>query len=272
LSPTENRPLRVFLMPVAYFMATRMADRYAVISWIMIYPVPVLLSAYLFGDVSTPASWFAVVLAMIAMYAVYELGYMDNDARTVKIEREPTERLSTQDKAVYEKWRKAIIALRTVFVAGVVVGISQLIPLNVAGEASYVIGLFIVALVFSFYNSSRGRTNLPQHFLLVICRFTLPGMVVVSTGLLQYWVVMLLAFPVINLLERGGEARYRIGLLQPVNRYRNQARVGYYLLCGLVAFVGWTAHLVRVEVVWMFAYFLAYRSAAPLAAFALRRR
>lgn len=271
MSPTEDRPLRIFLMPVAYFMATRMADGNAVISWCMIYPVPILLSAYLYGDVSTPASWFAVVLAMIAIYAVYELGYMDNDTRTVKMEWEPTERLSTRDKAVYEKWRKAIIALRLVFVAGVVVGISQLIPVNVAGETLFVLGLLIIPLAFSLYNGSRGRINLPLHFLLVVCRFTLPGMVVVSTGLPQYWVVMLLVFPVINLLERGGEARYRLGFLEPVNRCRNQARIGYYLGCGLVAALAWTAQIVRIEVVWMFAYFLVYRSVAPLAALAMRR-
>jgi len=38
-----------------------------------------------------------------------------------------------------------------------------------------------------------------------------------------------------------------------------------------VALLAWAAHLVRIEVVWMFAYFLVYRSVAPLAAFAMRR-
>ncbi|MCB1692431.1 MAG: hypothetical protein KDI19_06665 [Pseudomonadales bacterium] len=221
---------RIFLVPMAYFFATRLSGVFAAVSWIAIYPLAIAVSAVLYVSPFDLESWLGVVLAMLAVYSLYELGYMDNDTRTVARESSPTERLTDTEKRFFLRYRWRIVVFRLVFVAALLVCIRLLVPYNVGGFYGLLAGLGAIAVGFVLYNSTRGRLNLPLHGLLVGARFCTPGLIVVPAGRWEYLTLMLVAFPLPNLVERAGEGRYDIQPLARVAAHRDGFRVIYYSL------------------------------------------
>lgn len=267
---TSRGSRAIFFVPFAYFIATRLHGKSALASWIMIYPVPLLISVIAYsGEVPAQAGLMALALAIVATYTLYELGYMDNDTRTVRRETNPTERLSSVDKAFYEKWRWLIVASRLAIVVIACLAIERLADRNEPGLRAFYAGLLVLAAVFPAYNSIRGRTNLALQFLLVACRFCLPGMLLIDMNRAGYFSMMIVAFPLINLLERSGERRYRLAMLAPILKYKNLSRVLYYS----IAVVGVSAlGEVRMPAMVIFGYFLVYRLVSPaLSRFVARR-
>lgn len=249
-----------FFVPLAYFLSTRIEGLVALVSWMAIYPLAIVLSVcFVESRLLRPDELVALITAMAATYALYELGYMSNDTRTVRFEAQPTERLDDTQKAFYESNRWLIVGVRMAIVVGLCISIGLLVDDgNTHGLVYYLLGLVAIAVTFPVYNSMRGAINLPVHFVLVTCRFCLPGMTVVASDQPGYFFIMLLAFPLINLLERSGEARYGFPWLHALLLRRNHVRVLYYGLLTIVAlFAGGSVAAVSV-----FAYFLAVRSIA----------
>ena len=220
----------MFFVPLAYFMSTRLIGMPAIASWIMIYPVPIVVSTWAFNGTIDAPQLLALIIAMIGIYTLYELGYMDNDTRTVVTERAPTERLNDAEKTFYRRWQWMIALSRFAVVVVAFFVIGKLVRENQTGNWFYLAGLVTILLAFPVYNSLRGRVNLPLHFILVACRFCMPGLILITSHQLQYVIVMIAAFPVINLLERCGEPRYRFAHLAPILGRRNRSRVIYYLM------------------------------------------
>ena len=99
-----------FYLPVLYFFHTRVTSGAARASWCLIYLVPLSLTLSVF---SPDASWHAFVLLLsgcLAIYSVYELGYIENDTMTIRSEHEPTIRLSqTQMAYVDQHWYQIVV-------------------------------------------------------------------------------------------------------------------------------------------------------------------
>lgn len=249
-------PIAKFFIPLAYFLSTRVEGRAGLVSWMMIYPIAIIASVcFMQSRLPRVDELLALIVAMLATYTLYELGYMSNDTRTVKFEALPTERLSDAEKAFYEANRRLIVGIRLVFVIAMCGVIGLMAGDNPTGLAWYLSGLTVIAVVFPVYNSTRGSINLPLHLILVTCRFCLPGMTAVASNHMDYLFVMFLAFPLINLLERSGEARYGFPWLHALLLRRNHVRVLYYGLMAVVALLA-DASVAAVSV---FAYFLACR-------------
>ncbi len=260
--PGNSNRRRIFFVPLAYLFATRLQGRLGVLSWVCIYPVPILLSVTLFGHGQLESSSvLAVLLAMLATYGLYELGYMDNDVVTVRREAAPTHRLSSTEQGFYEERYAVIVGLRLLFVGVCALGVVLLVQANSAGEYLFLGGLAVIAIAFQIYNGTRGRINLPLQLVLVSARFCLPGAVAIYWGHVSYLLVMLLCFPLPNLLERSGEPRYRLVFLTMLHTHRHGFRVVYYLLLTL----GFAALLQVGELdkaaLLLAAYFLVYRTA-----------
>jgi hypothetical protein len=235
------------------------------ISWIFIYPLPIILSAWLFRiDPITPDEMLAIALAMLGLYALYELGYMDNDTRTVLVEQSPTERLSDGEKQFFADRFWVIRGLRLLFIAVCVLAVVWLVEGNRAGKLGYIAALLVIALVFPLYNTFRGKACLPLHFLLVVCRFSAPGMVLVDWGHLHYLVTMTLLFPLINLVERSGEPRYGLSEMLVFYERRDVFRVFYYAVLVALGGVAWKVGWLDLAPVLLFTWFLVYRTISYL--------
>ncbi|MDZ7685327.1 MAG: hypothetical protein U5O39_10295 [Gammaproteobacteria bacterium] len=179
--------------------------------------MPIMLSVVLVaGSAPDPLTILQIALAMLATYGVYELGYMDNDTRTVGLEVAPTQRVSDDEKRWFFAHRWFLIGLR-----GIIVGAAVLAIAWVSSGSALLIfctGLVAMGAAFIAYNSSRGVVNVPLHLILVTARFCLPGTLLFPEA--GYMLTMFIAFPLINSLERAGEDRYRLTLLASVARHR----------------------------------------------------
>ncbi|XOV87818.1 MAG: hypothetical protein ACFHX7_23165 [Pseudomonadota bacterium] len=269
--PGNSNRRRIFLVPLAYLFATRLQGLPGIVSWLLIYPVPVLLSVLLFGGAAVNfPGLLAVLLAMLACYGIYELGYMENDAVTVQREQAPTLRLSASEMAFFEQRYTALVGLRLVFVGVLSLFVVLLVPGNSLGENLFLGGLVAITLAFLCYNRTRGRINLPLQLLLVSARFCLPGVVAIHVDQGSYLLVMLFCFPLANLLERSGEPRYALPAMAMFFDHRHTFRVIYYLVVMLGLGALWQAGMVGAAGPLLAGYFLVYRLGTLLITLAAR--
>lgn len=217
-----------FFVPYAYFLSTRVITPAARLSWVLIYFVPLGLTHAVFTPAWSGAALLQLLLAATAVYALYELGYIENDTLTVQNEVSPTLRLSESQTAYVTENLSKIVTFR--------LGISMSLVLFMsaaAGISWFLVGLLLLGLTFAIYNRTRGKFNALLHPVLVSLRFSLPVLVVLPD--LEVLVYLLLLFPLLNSLERAAEPRYGITWLQTLwLTNQSSSRWLYYLLLMLL--------------------------------------
>jgi len=257
-----------YLTPFAYFLSTRLISPEKILSWLVIYPFALLLAYTTFTDELSIESFTAVAIAMLIIYTIYELGYMANDVFTVLHEVNPTTRLSEREsKFIQAHWYRLLSG--RVGLAILLLGV--LAYLRQDGFKVFCLMLAIMSITFYLYNITRGGINIPLHFILVICRFSGPCMLVMPEGI--FFAFTLLAFPIINLIERAAEPRYNQAWLQNMI-FSNQksGRWLYYLLASFLwAGVAIVLEL-ELETLGLLIFLFIYRLVSPLLALRLARR
>jgi len=249
-----------YFIPFAYFISSRLKTPDRILSWIIIYPVSLLLAYVTFAHQVSAEALLTMLAGMAAIYTVYELGYLANDSFTVKSEVEPTLRLTAQQQVWIEAHWNLILTSR---LSLTLVIIACLLPSQPDGLVVFCCSILLVAITFYFYNRTRGAISIPLHFILVVCRFSGPCMLVMpEIGFLAFTIV---AFPLINLMERAAEPRYKLTWAQQLI-FSNQGsgRWLYYLIMSLV-WAGLTLGLeMELETVSLLVFLFLYRLISPL--------
>lgn len=180
-------------MPLGPFFCLYAKTKKEKISWFLYYVVP-FISIVFFYDVK----FIAACIAILLVYSAYDIGYIYNNAETIKNEDNPTFRFTELDLQFYEHHKTTIYALKI------------LISLFLAFLLCYLYGyafsvwlLCIVILIgfFYIYNSTRGVSNFYLQFLLSFSRFTFPLFILTHYDLTAF-VISILIFPLPNFLER----------------------------------------------------------------------
>ncbi len=99
-----------FFVPFLYFYKTRLRSIIKLISWGVIYLVPIFLSTFSFANIDYYFISYFVVLTLT--YNLYEIGYIQNDTETIKKEHNPTLRLSRDELFFYNNHRVYIYFFR----------------------------------------------------------------------------------------------------------------------------------------------------------------
>ncbi len=234
-----------FFVPFLYFFKTRLKKLSSKLSWVLIYIIPILLIIF-----STIAINVYVLLSIsiyiISVYTVYEIGYIWNDAETIKKEDKPTLRLSKEELSFYEKNKKLIYSTRLSLAF-----VFSFYFINTSIFYLYVINIFCILILYFFYNTIRNRFNLPLHFLLVCFRFVTP--IIAFTPVNFLWVI--LVFPLINLLERASETRFSLIFFQNfLLSNKKRGRYIYYLILLAFCFIFNAPISISVTVLYLFSY------------------
>ena len=85
-------------IPFSYTFKTRITTLTERLSWIFLFPAFLLYCALIYD-----LSLVFVVVSFVAVMCCYEIGYISNDVKTVKGERDPTLRLSNNASINYER-------------------------------------------------------------------------------------------------------------------------------------------------------------------------
>lgn len=195
----------IFYLPFWYSKQTRFRTIPRFFSWVIIYLIPVSLSFLLVHLGFDYTYLFKSFLGIFLVYNLYEIGYIYNDAETIKNETSPTLRLDYQQLQFYENNKKNIYCSRF-FIAALITFVLSLYE----GTLFFLLASWSIIPVYVLYNSVRSRLNIPLHFILVTLRYSSP--ILLFTGLDKAYVIVLLIFlfPLINTLERCSGKRFNL--------------------------------------------------------------
>lgn len=241
-----------FFLPFFYFFKTRLKELKNKISWLFIYIIPILLMIFVNVNVNVNVTLvISIFLYILSVYAVYEMGYIWNDAETIKREDNPTLRLSKDELNFYNKNKKLIYTFRLL-----IVFIFSFYFIDSSIYYFYIVNMFTILILYLLYNNIRNRLNLPLHFLLVCFRFVTP--VIAFSPINFLWVIFV--FPVINLLERASEKRFSLKFFQDfLLSNKKQGRYIYYIILFFACVIYDSPISILVTVLYLFSYrFFSY--------------
>lgn len=251
----------LFVIPFYYTYKTRLKNVHSFVSWGMIYVVLLMLYIITRQDFFDLYTIVIFILAIILAYNNYEVGYIYNDAETIKKENKPTMRLNETQLLVYESNKTLIYAFR------LLIGLS--VSLFMVYKDVGMIKVFVIwgiLPVFFIYNIVRSRLNLVLHFVLVMLRYLSPVLIVVNTEhLVSELISIALIFPVCNLIERCSEKRFNISFFVNLNFNVTKWRIIYYFSIVLVTSVLlYPLNNEFLSLLYCSLYMLTYRLISPV--------
>jgi hypothetical protein len=244
---------KAYYIPYAYFISTRLKRPEKIASWIVIYPLALVLITYL-NDANFK-SWLSLLLGMTATYNIYELGYLQNDVVTTKTEVNPTLRLDKINLKYVENHIKQVVFVRLLVTTLISV---LLYYINEKSVIPYLTSLLLIMVTFSLYNSIRSIGNIPLHCILVTLRFCGPLTLITLSS--NWLFAAFLVFPLINTIERSAELRYGIKFMQTwVLTNSGSGRWIYYMCLSTIYLVLAFSNIQPYSISLIFFYFLVYR-------------
>lgn len=174
-------------------------------------------------------------LILLAVFSLYELGYIINDTIAIRRELQPAIRLYDYNFAHFERHKETIFCVRLFYT---VLSMTILDLLNGGPGTNYTVGFSITLMfgLFALYNHWRSRYNVWLYPLLVCSRYV-PFMLLMPHPW-EVWLLLFLSFPLLNALERFSMPRYRWPLMRkliPTEESKTLFRVIYYIVVLLLA-------------------------------------
>lgn len=196
----KNFPL--FYIPFFYFYKTRIKSLAAMINWIFIYIVPTFTLFFLMAEkYSLMIVCLSYIAIILAVYSIYEAGYIQNDAETIKFEFNPTLRLSSEELKYYEEHKSIIYFIRIVFTF--LFGIVALFLTDSSKEQILLViaALAMIGVTYCVYNRIRNLFTLLLLFVLVSLRYMTPLLLLCEKEWEFYLLLVILLYPALNLLD-----------------------------------------------------------------------
>lgn len=228
-------PNAVFYLPFGYYYAVRLGTLPKLLSWMLIYLMPTAF----YSAIGYTGSWglFALNygLILLAVFSLYELGYIVNDTIAIRRESQPAIRLYDYNFAHFERHKETIFCVRLLYT---VLSMTILDLLNGGLGTNYTVGFSITLMfgLFALYNRWRSRYNVWLYPFLVCSRY-IPFMLLTPHPW-EVWLLLFLSFPLLNALERFSMPRYRWPLMKrliPTEESKTLFRAAYYCLLSLIA-------------------------------------
>lgn len=245
-----------WLLPFSYGWATRAKTGLDKLSFFAVWLAPLFL---LCGSVAgfSPGFFLQFVLAAWAQYALYEVGYLQNDFFTVRREKNPNHRLEEAVRKEIAKRFKAAVAVR--FFAAAL----GCVLLSLTGMAEIRLVRFGAALVlqmgcFGLHNQIRSRWNILTYFLLCSVKYmVLPLLFCPTNALFAVLFSVLLSFPVPRTLEHASKEKYGLRLLkEPYHRFR----AVYYALLSAAMLAGYLLGALPIYMPLLALWYFVYRA------------
>ena len=230
-------PNAVFYIPFAYYYAVRLGTLPKLFSWMLIYLMPTAF----YSAVGYTGSWplFALNygLILLAVFSIYECGYIANDTLSIRHEEQPAIRLYDYNFAHFERHKETIFCVRLFYT---VLSMTILDLLNGGPGTNYTVGFSITLMfgLFALYNHWRSRYNVWLYPFLVCSRYV-PFMLLMPHPW-EVWLLLFLSFPLLNALERFSMPRYRWPLMKkliPSEESKTLFRAIYYGVVLLLTFL-----------------------------------
>jgi len=179
------------------------------------------------------------VLAVLFVYNLYEIGYIENDTETIKREENPTLRLSEQQLGFYYAHRWSVYAVKMV----VSVFLTVLL-INVTGGGKSIVYPIILAYLlipsYLLYNRIRSGWSQPIYLWLMTVRHVAVAWICTECFGWMDAIFIILAYPFPTFVSRlsikrfGYSNKFVCKYILSDYRYLHRYRYRYYLLLALM--------------------------------------
>ena len=234
-----------FFLPGYYTATTRLGTLKQRIAFVSTYFIPCAIT--FFSQFSfNHHSLSAYFLTVLAVYTVYEIGYIYNDLELVKREVAPTVRVSAIESAFYEKNKTLIYLVRGGWVLCVLAILRTITPVLFP---NIIFTIVIIAVFFTWHNKLRNRYSILLYGVLAFARYL--GFILLFIN----WVDAIWTFFAITLcsiIEFSNKEKYSLHTI-PRSITTDQFRVYYLVLLGI------SCHLLSIPLTMLFYYLLIYR-------------
>lgn len=246
----------IFFIPGGYTKHSRHKSPKDIFGFSMKYFMPIIL--FLFWR---DYSMLRLILAFLITYDLYEIGYIENDCETIKKEKNPTMRLTTEDLAYYEK-NKVHIYLTKILIA-LVIGVYLLIweKTNIL----YVLFPVLILPTYYVYNRMRCRWNLVIHAILMFLRYYTPILLATHFFCWIDALAILFVYPIKGMIELSVYGKFGGYKNQFVEKFIlhdyscfQQFRLKYYSFGSLISGLLLVFHKVEISIFTIYLYFLLF--------------
>src|SRR5690606_23702956 len=196
-----------FVLPGYYLFYSRLARKSERISWLVVFPLTVLLVNMLAAPNNSALISGIFLLSFLSWLAVYELGYMENDVFTIDRETNPTLRISSEDIAWIKSNFYKIVSIRLLLF----LLLTCLLWYFFADQFSlayYFATIGLTRLAFYLHNRLRSRWNILTYFLLSSGKYLFLALILFQLELPLLLLALHLAFPLPKTLEHACKVKY----------------------------------------------------------------
>jgi hypothetical protein len=252
----------MFFLPLLYAFHTRMGKGMsAILKWLSEYLIPTFIVALL-ASKGTFAVWFDYLFMLVLTYTLYEIGYIYNDAYTIKREEHPTRRLNERELTFFYKYEWLIMAFR-LFLSSLL-SVYIVMKYDYSSSAWLAVGAaWSILLVYGFFNRFRSHVSFLLHALLLLLRYSVPWMLFAMDSMSSLLVLVFFVYPLPNMMEN--MARNKYGITYAFTKcymanyeQRYQFRVWYYFVLVTAMTVLLFTGLIPLGYLLIAAYFFVY--------------
>lgn len=254
-----------FFIPGYYLFYSRLKRKSEIVSLLIIYPIYILVMLFYFSDLALTELLLFFVVAWLAWITVYETGYFENDAITIKKEVNPTLRMAP-DQITWVQQNFILIHVVRFFLAfcflGLLFWLSDTI-ITINDFIGFVICIFVARLFFFFHNSLRSRWNILTYLLLSSTKYLSFFILFYShlSFVPEILYCVLLTFPIPRTIEHAAKTKYGLQKIQNLVGNIDTFRWKYYLTGFLIALVLHYIKINPITIAFLFSmgYFLSFR-------------
>ena len=165
----------LFHLPLLYLYFTRLRTPLKCLSWICIYVVPIIYLLFLQNNewnLSIGKILFAL-LSIVIVLNFYEIGYIQNDAETIKKEHKPTSRLTVIQLNYYDR-HKFLIYIHRIIVGLLLICVLYSMGCTIQGLIYFLLAMILLLVVYQLYNRMRCHWNMLLYFILSTIKYISP--------------------------------------------------------------------------------------------------
>jgi hypothetical protein len=241
-----------------YFFQVHARTISRILSWGLIYFVPVFLYVYFIGNADIINSFIIFVFLTTIIYNLYEIGYINNDTETIKKENNPTIRLSIDELKYYENNKKKIYLIR-IFIALILIVFVNYLSIKLNYEVNLYLFFSLMVLMMLFYkayNSIRSKMNIVISIILSTFRYVSVPISIINENYLILLILVIVIFPLVNLLNWLSKPKYNINFAIRYLKDIELIRVIYYSILSLILLIFY--FILSIELIKYFLYVSIY--------------
>lgn len=239
----------LFYIPFLYRYQTREKGKYFLPLIMTDFLPPLILCTNIFTSFSL-TTLLIYLFAFLGMFDFYEIGYILNDAVTVKNEKKPTLRLNDKQMQHYSKYCMLIFGLRLIYFM-----ISSILLFFFEKNLTYFLLLNLILLIsYCFHNYIRNKFRYFTNSLLNMAKYFIPVIFFNTNSNLTKFMVFFFLFPFFRSITYGIE--------REIKKLNTDSFIFVFYLFALLVLIGlrkFTANNIDMPSILFIAIFCLYR-------------